>query len=122
MNDEMNLIEDDIPAYKKKSNNKGLPRSKHKHIYKTVLLIRDYHITDCKTGKPEITQHMQPTKVCMICGRIGEVDKDDSFWEKHPDPTIKKWMKNLSEKALNLPKWHCDFWDKFAVKVEEDYE
>lgn len=121
MNDKTNLIDDDIPAHKKKSKNKGLPRSKHKHIYETVLLIRDYHITDCKTGKPKVTQCMQPTKVCIICGRIDEVDKDESLWEKHPDPNVKSWMiwrRELSEKALALPKWHCDFLDKFAVKME----
>ena len=29
--------------------------------------------------------------------------------------------KELSEKALSLPKWHCaDFFDKFAVKVDDE--
>ena len=123
MNDKVNLIDDDAPAYKKKSKKKGQPRSKHKHIYETVLLINDYHSTDFKTGKPRISQTILPTKVCTICGRIEETDTDESLYKKSSDPTIKSWMiwgRELSEKALNLPKWHCNFLDKFAIKTEED--
>ena len=123
MNDKINMIDDDILAYKKKSKKKGQPRSKHKHVYETVLLISDYHYIDYKTTAPKISQTIMPTKVCTICGRIDEVDKDESLWKKHLDPNAKPWMmwgRELSEKALVLPKWHCDFLDKFAVKMEED--
>lgn len=119
MNDKTNLIDDDIPAHKKKSKNKGLPRSKHKHIYETVLLIKYLHLN---VGKPSISEIIYPTKVCTICGRIGDTDKDDSLYEKHPDHTIPLrniWVRDLSEKALALPKWHCDFLDKFATKMED---
>ena len=119
MNDKTNLIDDDIPAYKKKSNKKGQPRSKHKHIYETVLLTRYIHFDFCG---PQVSEEKYPTKVCTICGRIDKIDKDESLYEIHPDPDVKHWMvwrKNLSDKALSLPKWHCDLWDKFAIKVEE---
>ena len=121
MNDKVNLIDDDIPAYKKKSKKKGQPRSKHKHTYETVLLIKDYHYNDFKTGKPAVSQTMLPTKVCTICGRIDYVDDDHSYYIKNPIPDIPFLVYNeeLSEKALSLPKWKCDFFDKFAIKMEE---
>lgn len=117
MGNEINFINDDIPAHKKKSKKKGLPRADHKHIYETVLLTRHLHLN---YGDSE---HIMPTKVCTICGRIDKVDQDESLWEKHPDPSIKSWMvwiRDLSEKALNLPKWGVDGWGKFATRMEED--
>lgn len=116
MLNEINFINDEIPAHKKKSKKKGQPRADHKHIYETVLLTRFSH---SNFGDFE---RVQPTKVCIICGRIGAVDKDESLWEKHPDPNIKSWMiwmKELSEKALSLPKWKADAWDKFATRMED---
>lgn len=116
MTDEINFIDDGVPAYKKKSKKKGQPRADHKHIYETVLLTRHYHFnfgnSDCTT----------PTKVCTICGRIDKTDEDESLWEKYPDPTISwtVWRRDLSEKALNLPKWQVDDFDKFATRVEEN--
>ena len=120
MNDKMNLVNDDIPKHKKKSKKKGQPRANHKHIYETVLLTHYYHLN---VGKPYISEHMYPTKVCTICGRIDEVDKDESLYNVHPDPDVKRWMvwrKDLSEKALGLPKWYVNDFDKFAVKMEEN--
>ena len=114
---------DEEPKYKKKSSAKGQPRSKHKHIYETVLLIKDYHTTDIKTGKPKTNQTTYPTKVCTICGRIGEVDNDPSYYVKKAiiDLPFITHKKELSEKALNLPKWYAkDFWDKFATKIVEE--
>jgi hypothetical protein len=119
MGDKTNLFDDEIPAYKKKSKKKGQPRADHKHTYETVLLTRYYHFN---LGEPRTSESKQPTKVCTICGRIDEVDKDESLYEVHPDPTVKQWMvwrKDLSEKALNLPKWCVDEFDKFAIKVED---
>lgn len=125
MKDKINLIENDIPAYKKKSKKKGLPRSKHKHIYETVLLCRNWHSTDFKNGTPKVTQIMAPTKVCTICGRIGDVDKDPLYYTEKPI-TYLPWLvreRELSEKALNLPTWYTnDYFDKFAIKMEEDDE
>lgn len=114
------LVNEEL-KHKKKSTSKGLPRSKHKHTYETVLLTKDYHTTDYKTGKPKITQTTLPTKVCTICGRIDEVDKDQSFYIRKTvtDLPFIVYKDVLSEKALNLPKWHAkDFWDKFAIKIE----
>lgn len=121
MGNKRDLIDNEVPAYKKKSKKKGQPRADHKHIYETVLLTRYYHFN---LGEPCVSEDKYPTKVCTICGRIGEIDKDESLYEIHPDPNVKHWMvwrKDLSEKALNLPKWQAkDYFDKFATKVEEE--
>lgn len=109
------------PKYKKKSKSKGQPRSKHKHIYETVLLIRNYHTTDYKTGKQKVTQSMYPTKVCTICGRISGFDDDQSYYVKKSVENLPfiAFEKELSEKALSLPKWYTkDFFDKFAIKTD----
>ena len=119
MNNEMDLINDEIPAYRKKSKKKGQPRADHKHVYETVLLTRYYH---SNLGEPRTSEQVYPTKVCTICGRIDEIDKDESLYDVHPDPNVKRWMvwrKDLSEKAKGLPKWHADFFDKFATKMED---
>lgn len=118
MNSKMRFIDDETPAYKKKSKKKGQPRSKHKHIYETVLLTHYYHFD---WGNSE---NVNPVKVCIICGRIEEIDKDESLWEKHPDPNAKPWMiwgRELSEKALGLPKWYVNDFDKFAIREEDVY-
>lgn len=118
MKNEVDLINDEIPAYKKKSKKKGQPRADHKHTYETVLLTRYYHFN---FGEPRTSESKQPTKVCTICGRIDDVDYDASLYDVHPDTNIKwAFVKDLSEKALNLPKWYADGFDKFATKMEED--
>lgn len=115
--DNKNLIGDEIPAYRKKSKKKGQPRADHKHTYETVLLTRYYHYN---FGEPRTSESKQPTKVCTICGRIDYVDHDASLYDVHPDTKIKwAFAKDLSEKALGLPKWRADAFDKFAVKTED---
>lgn len=118
MDNQIDLINDEIPAYRKKSKKKGSPRANHKHTYETVLLTRYYH---CNFGEPRVLESKQPTKVCTICGRIDHIDNDESLYEIHSDNKT-KWalVKDLSEKALNLPKWHVDAFDKFAIKEEAD--
>ena len=111
----------DEPKYKKKSKAKGQPRSKHKHEYETVLLTKHFTTHNIKTGLQEdhIAQH--PTKVCTICGRIDYIDWYPSYYiHKVIDglPFIAN-ERDLSDKALLLPKWHCNFFDKFAVKDED---
>ena len=112
-------FEDDIPAYKKKSKKKGQPRADHKHIYETVLLTRCLHT---KLEHPSVSEFARPTKVCTICGRIGDVDWNDSFWTE----TDVSWgslticEKKLNEMALSLPKWYVNDFDKFATRMEED--
>lgn len=116
MNNEMDLINDEIPAHRKKSKKKGQPRADHKHMYETVLLTRYYHFN---LGEPRTSESKLPTKVCTICGRIGYVDYDASLYDVHPDTNIKwAFAKDLSEKALNFPKWCVDGFDKFATKME----
>lgn len=115
------LIEEE-PKHRKKSAAKGRPRSRHKHVYETVLLTRDYHYKDLHNGNPKVVQTTMPTKVCIICGRIDEVDTDSSLYLDRPIRGLpfEAYEKVLSEKALDLPKWHAkDFWDAFAVKVNE---
>lgn len=116
------LIEE--PKHKKKSTAKGLPRSKHKHIYETVLLESDYHHTDFKTGVDKIIKSFTPTKVCTICGRIDRADRDPSYYRDTANGAIRPWfsgVKELNEKALSLPKWYAgDYFSKFATKREAD--
>lgn len=113
----IDIIDDEIPAYKKKSKKKGQARADHKHIYETVLLVRRYNF---KFGNPRVIEQKYPTKICTICGRIDCTDDDESLYEMRPDDKI-KWarVKELSEKALSLPKWYADAFEKFATKMEE---
>ena len=123
MNDKRPAFVDEETKHKKKSTSKRQPRAKHKHIYETVLLTRDYHSTNFKTGRPEVYEYRSVIKVCTICGRIDDVDYDPSYYVERPCANLpfSAYEKELSEKALNLPKWHCaDFFDKFAVKVKNE--
>ena len=107
--------------YKKKSNVKGQPRSKHKHEYDTVLLHRLYRHTDYKTGADTTIDCAAPTKVCNMCGRIGNLDEDPSYYTNKPLAMIHFFVeeKDLSEKALALPQWYCnDYFDKFANRMD----
>ena len=109
--------------HKKRSQKKGLPRSKHKHMYETVLLTTQVHWnrTDFQEGKPSFLKLVRPTKVCIICGRISDLDHDQSFYEEN-NKTKCGYICNskLSKKALSLPKWYADdFFSKFAHSVEE---
>ena len=106
-------------AHKKKSSKKGQPRADHKHLYETVLLHRLYHYTDYKSGRDATTLILQPTKVCTVCGRVGDVDTDDSFYiDKSVWYPFVSHTSELSEKALSLPKWQVDsYFDKFAKKM-----
>ena len=94
----------------KKSKANGMPRSKHKHVYETVLLEREFDKFErkCYTS----------TKVCMICGYIGKDDNDPSYYIDEQRNILWIQQGNLSEKAFNLPKWYAKDWSKFAVKVE----
>lgn len=118
MDDRKIPLVDEEPKYKKKSKAKGQPRSKHKHEYETVLLTTKHEFN---FGETRISYTSMPTKVCTICGRIDYVDWDESYYTKRPISGI-PFLTNsneLSEKALALPRWHCDFFDKFAIKDEE---
>lgn len=122
-----NKSQKDVPLvpeeskHKKKSKSKGQQRSKHKHEYETVLLHRFYNYTDCKTGKEQVRDMQMPMKVCVICGRVGGFDADESYYLKKPirSPWL-AYNKELSDKALSLPQWYCDgYSDKFAKRMED---
>lgn len=122
MNDKINLIDNEIPAYKKKSKKKGQPRSDHKHIYETVLLCQNYKYFDYNKKVYTKSLTFRPTKVCVICGRIAEVDFDPSYYVKSKVNGLhfNLYDQELSEKALSLQRWHTeDYWDKFAIKTED---
>lgn len=118
MNERHIPLTNETPKHKKKSKAKGLPRADHKHTYETVLLY-----INCKFFNGTPTQIVLPTKVCSICGRIGSTDTDPSYYilTKNSDLPYRTYTKDLSEKALSLPKWHAnDFFDKFAAKGEPE--
>ena len=99
-----------------------MPRSKHKHEYETVLLSRYYRFPDLDTGLEMVYEQRRPTKVCTICGRIDYMDDDPSYYEIIQSTLNPPFIyeKVLTEKALNLPKWHVeDRYGKFAIKKEE---
>jgi hypothetical protein len=113
----------EVPKYRKKSKGKGLPRTEHKHLYETVLLTKRYNGTDFKTGRPRITEHQLPTKVCTICGRIEYVDRDPKYYIRNQiaDLPFIAHEEVLSEEALKLPQWLADdFFDKFARRIENE--
>ena len=114
----MNNFNDEETKYRKKSKAKGQPRSKHKHEYETVLLTTKHEFN---FGEQRISYSSMPTKVCTICGRIDDVVWDDEYYVKDKVNNIYfvAYSRDLSEKALNLPKWHCDFFDKFATREED---
>lgn len=121
MSTQYDYLNEEKTKYKKKSTAKGQPRSKHKHLYKTVLL-RSYHTyPDFKTGKPKTSFTELPTKICAICGRIDYVDQDPSLYsyKELKQVPYRVYSKELSEKALALPKYYKnDFLDKFAKEGE----
>lgn len=122
MNEKTSFPEEVEVRHKKKSKAKGLPRADHKHLYETVLLTKIYNGTDFKTGKPRVTEHQIPTKVCTVCGRIDYVDKDQKYYIRKEVPNLpfRAYADELSAAALALPKWLAeDFFAKFAVKCEE---
>lgn len=113
----------EVHRYRKKSKAKGQPRADHKHVYETVLLTKKYNGTDFKTGRPRITEHQLPTKVCTICGRIDYVDRDPKYYvsKQIADLPIIVHEKVLSDEALKLQQWLADdFFDKFARRIENE--
>ena len=112
--DNLKYSANDIPKYKKKSQAKGLPRSKHKHQYIPVLLHRKHHFY---IGEPKTEIIQSVTKVCQMCGRIDKTLRGaewyDTEYEYFGKYSISK--DTLNKKALSLPKWYADdFFDKFA--------
>ena len=118
-------IQDEIPKYRKKSKAKGQPRSNHKHIYETVLLITPFKVPDVNTGKQIQKERKYPTKVCNICGRIDTIDYDKKWYntEEHKNLKWTYFTKELSDAALKLPVWFCNsYCDKFAIPMRDKNE
>ena len=106
--------------YKKKSNAKGLSRSKHKHEYKTVLLHHEYSLTKPHDPNPWRVCKDEATQVCTICGRIG--DCDNTFYEKTEGGKVGKFSflkTELIKEAYDLEKWETtECGEKYARKCE----
>ena len=118
------MFDDEVGKYRKKSKAKGQPRSKHKHIYETVLLITPYQVPDIHTGKQIEKEHRYPTKVCTICGRIDTIDYDEKWYNNEEHRDLRKYfIKDLSEDTLKLPVWfRSNYRDKFAILMEDNNE
>ena len=109
-------LESEEPRHRKKSKKRGQPRADHKHEYKTVLLLNEY-VHNYFPDKPVLTK--RPMKVCMICGRVGDIDYDRyDLVEMHGMPYRIHEREIRDEESLE--KWYVDdYFDKFAKKVEE---
>lgn len=120
MNDKNICYEEKDTKHKKKSKSKGMKRSDHKHQYEDALMSSDYHHIDFKTGRPLVDQYQYVCRVCTTCGYVGDIPKDRSkYYDRVPIENLKSVYKEvLNEKAMKLPKWRKDLWDKFAFKEE----
>lgn len=110
MNERRLPLEKDVPKYKKKAHKKYLKRADHKHNYETVML----YYTCVIRGKQ--IEFSTPTSVCTVCGRIGYIDPDPSYYEEGENNKVNG---KLSPKGMVLPKYTAEYFDKFAVKKEE---
>lgn len=112
--------EEEVTRYRKKSHSRGQSRSKHKHVYKTVLLTTKLEFLNVNTGKPILHTHDAPTKVCQICGRISYVDYNSIYYEESEQLNV-PYIKHspLSQVALELPRWEAHFLDKIATRKGE---
>ena len=115
------MFEEDVCKYRTRSTAKVRPRSKHKHMYETVLLTCHYKVPDVNTGKQIEKESRQPTKVCTVCGRIDKKDNNEMWYNKQEHKHL-KWTyftNELSEAALKLPVWHCtSYFDNTAIPAE----
>ena len=116
MNEKREPFENEVPKHRKKSKKKGQPRADHKHEYKTVLLLNEY-VNQYFPDKPTLTK--RPMKVCMICGRVCDIDYYRyDLVEMHGMPYRIHERKIRDEESLE--KWYVDdYLDKFAKKMEE---
>lgn len=118
MNDKYSASIDEEPKHKKKSKKKGHPRADHRHQYEVVLLSQFFEIN---VGTIEIRKCQSVRKVCIICGRIGDYIEDKSYYKPTAGlASCLYWLGEPSEKALALPKWHADLFDKFAKPIREE--
>ena len=105
--------------YKKKSENKGQSRAKHKHLYETVCLHHKYSLTKPHDPHPWNVDYHSATKVCTICGRVG--DSDDNYYFKEPGQNlfVNYFRTKLLPEAFKLERWVVeDMRGKFACREE----
>ena len=118
MNERRIPLQQEELKHKKKSKAKGLSRSKHKHEYIPVLLHRPW---ENPYKNNEITEIISVSKVCKICGRIGETLKGDEWYDTEYKMfgNYRIGKDSLNRSALKLPKWYThDYFDKFAHRGE----
>lgn len=107
MNEKRIRVEAEEPKHKKKSRRKGLPRADHKHEYKTVLLTEHYFDSECVTA----------TKVCQICGRIGDRDRSRYEAVEVEDPGLYSMRSLRIKSPEKLDQWDFELGEKFAHKT-----
>lgn len=78
------MYEDEVPKYRKKSNNGGMPRAKHKHIYAPCLL---------RVNNEKTHNWIFRARYCTICGRLSDLHGFEVNRETH--------MLMSSEEVLN---------------------
>ena len=111
MNNKRLPFEAEEPKHKKKSKKKGQPRADHKHQYKTVLLINEYE--NCY-HPGETSTIKRPTRVCEICGRVGETDMSRYEYVEIPDMPYRTHKRVIIDED-SLEKWYVDdYFDKFV--------
>lgn len=117
MNEKRALVENEVPKHKKKSKKKGQPRADHRHEYKTVLLLNEY---ENKYFPDQKNLRKRPTSVCVICGRVGDIDMSQYDLVEVPDDLPHKVYQRVIRDEESLEKWYVDgYFDKFAKKMEE---
>ena len=105
--------------YKKKSDNRGQPRSKHKHTYETVLLHHKYSLTKPHDPNPWNVDYHSANKVCTICGRVEDCDR--AYYIKEPGQNLfcNYFKTKLIPEAFKLEHWIVeDARCKFARKED----
>lgn len=98
--------DNDIPKHKKKSVSKGQPRADHKHKYETAAIRIDRVVL----GKPQ--RIVCKGKVCIVCGRIGELkmfrvkneESQQEIWDKYPH----YYMNDLCDKVAVKAEFTCE--------------
>lgn len=116
------LLVNEVPKYKKKSKAKGLPRADHKHVYETGLLYNYIHHKNIlNNGADRVTECINPTKICIVCGRVGKPDRNPIYYtDVQVNSPFVYHREELSQEALRLPKWYIEDWfDKFATRMDE---
>lgn len=119
MDEKRTPLTEEEPRHRKKAKRRRAQRADHKHTYKTVLLMNVYDSIVTSQGRRCI---VSPTKVCTICGRIGDVDMSQYDYVDIEDDLPYKIKKRVIRDEEKLEKWYIEgFMEKFAHKVEGEF-